>query len=160
MAMARPLRVNLPQSWHHVMSRGNGGERIFRNDTDRRRFFGLVAELPERFSAEVHAFVLVDNHYLLLRMDPRRQTAARRIPRSARPSWKQMVQVRRADPGAPLDRNDRGLRGLGEIGYLLWRPATWGGVQPRWCGKFADRAMRLLRRESGVSGSRYPFAPK
>ena len=75
------------------MSRGNGGERIFRDDTDRRRFLGRVAELPGRFSVEVHAFVLMDNHYHLLRMNPRQQTAARRIFRSARPAWKQMVQA-------------------------------------------------------------------
>lgn len=48
------------------MSRGNGGETLFRDDTDRQRFLGLVAELPERFLLEVHAFVLMDNHYHLL----------------------------------------------------------------------------------------------
>ena len=64
--MARSLRVNLPESWYHVMSRGNGGERIYRDDTDRRRFLGLVSELPGRFSVEIHAFVLMENHYHLL----------------------------------------------------------------------------------------------
>ena len=48
------------------MSRGNGGEVLFRDDTDRGRFLGLVSELPERFSLEVHAFVLMNNHYHLL----------------------------------------------------------------------------------------------
>ncbi len=64
--MARRTRVNVPDGWYHVMSRGNGGEAIFRTDVDRRRFLGLVAELPERFGTEVHAFVLLDNHYHLL----------------------------------------------------------------------------------------------
>jgi hypothetical protein len=45
---------------------GNGGGALFLDDTDRRRFLGLVAELPERFSLEVHAFVLMGNHYHLL----------------------------------------------------------------------------------------------
>jgi putative transposase len=48
------------------MSRGIGGETLFRQDDDRRAFLGLVSELPERFGAEVHAFVLMDNHYHLL----------------------------------------------------------------------------------------------
>lgn len=48
------------------MSRGNGGSAIYRDDDDRRRFLGLVAELPERFGTEIHAFVLMDNHYHLL----------------------------------------------------------------------------------------------
>lgn len=64
--MARPLRVNLPGSWNHVVGRGNGGESLFLDDPDRRRFLGLVSELPERFSVEIHAYVLMDNHYHLL----------------------------------------------------------------------------------------------
>jgi REP element-mobilizing transposase RayT len=39
---------------------------VFRVERDRRRFLGLVAELPERFGTEVHAFVQMDNHYHLL----------------------------------------------------------------------------------------------
>ncbi|MFM7100869.1 MAG: hypothetical protein ACKO3N_06835 [Verrucomicrobiota bacterium] len=38
------------------------GEVLFRDGTDRRRFLGLVSEMPERFSLEVHAFVLMSNH--------------------------------------------------------------------------------------------------
>ena len=50
------------------LNRGNRREDIFRSDTDRRRFLGRLAELPERFHTEVHAFVLMDNHsHLLLR---------------------------------------------------------------------------------------------
>ncbi len=53
-----------------MVNRGDGRERIFRSDDDRRRFLGRLAELPERFGVEVHAFVLMDNHYHLL-MRPR-----------------------------------------------------------------------------------------
>jgi len=58
--------MNLANSWNHVMSRGNGGEILFRDDTDRRRFLGLLSELPERFSVQIHAYVLMNNHYHLL----------------------------------------------------------------------------------------------
>ena len=64
--VARPLRINLAGAWYHVTGRGNGGEPIFRGDADRHRFLGLLSELPERFSLEVHAFVLMDNHYHVL----------------------------------------------------------------------------------------------
>lgn len=60
------MRVHVPDGWYHVTSRGNGGNLIFRTDEDRRRFLRLVAELPGRFGTEVHAFVLMDNHYHLL----------------------------------------------------------------------------------------------
>ena len=64
--MARPLRIDPPGAWHHVTGRGNGGERLFHADADRRRFLGLVSELPGRFGLEIHAFVLMDNHWHLL----------------------------------------------------------------------------------------------
>jgi hypothetical protein len=69
--MARPLRIVIPDAWyHHVMSRGNRCATLFWEDTDRRRFLGLVSELPERFHFEVQAFVLRDNHYHLLVRTP------------------------------------------------------------------------------------------
>ena len=64
--MARPLRIDLAGAWYHVMNRGHRGGTLFIDDTDRKRFLGAVAELPERFGVEVHAFVLMDNHYHLL----------------------------------------------------------------------------------------------
>lgn len=65
-AMPRGLRIHVPDGWYHVVSRGNGGEAIYRTDDDRRAFLRFVAELPGRCGSEVHAFVLMDNHYHLL----------------------------------------------------------------------------------------------
>jgi putative transposase len=48
------------------MNRGHRGGALFVDDTDRRRFLGAVAELPERFGLEVHVLVLMDNHYHLM----------------------------------------------------------------------------------------------
>jgi REP element-mobilizing transposase RayT len=64
--MARPLRIDIAGAWYHVMNRGHRAGALFLNDTDRRRFLGTVADLPERFALEVHAFVLMRNHYHLL----------------------------------------------------------------------------------------------
>lgn len=69
--MARPLRILVEGGWYHVTARGNRREALFFDDTDRRRFLGLVAELPERFGVELHAFVLMNNHYHLLVRTPR-----------------------------------------------------------------------------------------
>ena len=63
--MARPLRIVVTGGWYHVTARGNRREKLFHQDPDRRGFLGMVAELPERFGLEVHAFVLMDNHYHL-----------------------------------------------------------------------------------------------
>jgi len=42
--MARGLRIHVTDGWYHVMSRGNGGEAIWRTDEDGRRFLGLADE--------------------------------------------------------------------------------------------------------------------
>ena len=36
--MARPLRIEVENGWHHVTARGNERRAVFRDDTDRRRF--------------------------------------------------------------------------------------------------------------------------
>ena len=64
--MARPLRINLAGAWYHVMNRGHRAGALFLNDTDRRRFLAAVAELTDRFGLEIHAYVLMHNHYHLL----------------------------------------------------------------------------------------------
>src|SRR5438045_1515514 len=64
--MARSLRIDIGGAWYHVMNRGHRGGELFASDADRKRFLGAVAELPERFGLEVHAFVLMGNHYHLL----------------------------------------------------------------------------------------------
>lgn len=68
--MARALRVVIPGGWYHVTSRGQRREALFHQEVDRRRFLGLVSELPDRYGVEIHAYVLMDNHYHLLVRTP------------------------------------------------------------------------------------------
>lgn len=49
-----------------MMSRGNARQDIFCSDDDRHLFLELLDELSERFNIEVHAYVLMGNHYHLL----------------------------------------------------------------------------------------------
>ena len=69
--MARSLRIELEGGWFHVTARGQNRERIFRDIGDAINFSGRLAELPERFGVEVHAYVMMPNHYHLLLHTPR-----------------------------------------------------------------------------------------
>jgi REP-associated tyrosine transposase len=69
--MARPIRLEFPNALYHVMSRGNGGESIFVDDTDRQQFLDLLAELITRYDAICYAYCLMDNHYHLLIETPK-----------------------------------------------------------------------------------------
>lgn len=64
--MARPIRLDYPETFYHVLSRGNDKREIFRDHHDCSRFLDMVGEMVERFKLEVHAFVLMRNHYHLL----------------------------------------------------------------------------------------------
>ncbi len=68
--MARPLRIEYPNAWYHVMNRGRRGENIFSDKTDFEIFLGILQESSELFGCRVAAFCLMSNHYHLLLQTP------------------------------------------------------------------------------------------
>jgi REP element-mobilizing transposase RayT len=64
--MARPLRIQYPGAYYHVMNRGNRREDIFVDDTDRSRFVDALVDSCETFSVKLIAYVLMNNHFHLL----------------------------------------------------------------------------------------------
>jgi hypothetical protein len=61
--MARPLRIERPDAWYHVLSRGNGRQAVYHLDVDYDRFAELLGQMQERFRVQVRAFVFMGNHY-------------------------------------------------------------------------------------------------
>jgi REP element-mobilizing transposase RayT len=66
MAMARPLRVEYPGAFYHVISRGNAGAAVFITERDREKFLEYLQKAHARFSLLIHSYCLMDNHYHLL----------------------------------------------------------------------------------------------
>jgi putative transposase len=64
--MARKLRVQFPGAFYHVMNRGDRGEPIFNDDTDRMRFLETLGETCERTGWGIHAWCLMPNHFHLV----------------------------------------------------------------------------------------------
>ncbi|MEW6428329.1 MAG: transposase, partial [Thermodesulfobacteriota bacterium] len=64
--MSRPLRIEFPGAWYHVMNRGRRREDIFLSDADRCDFLQVLRETAEGWRFEVAAFCLMSNHYHLL----------------------------------------------------------------------------------------------
>jgi putative transposase len=68
--MSRPLRIQFPGAWYHVMNRGANKQITFQDDNDRKDFLGLLKAIHYRYKIEVHAYCLMNNHYhLMLRIN-------------------------------------------------------------------------------------------
>lgn len=68
--MARPFRIEYEGGYYHVTSRGNEQKDIFNSDRDREKFLGYLESATERYSAVIHTYCLMDNHYHLLIQTP------------------------------------------------------------------------------------------
>ena len=64
--MARPLRIDYPETYYHVLSRGNEQRPIFKTNKDYEKFLELLDKTTGKFHIEIHAYVLMKNHYHLL----------------------------------------------------------------------------------------------
>jgi len=51
---------------YRVATSGNQRSDIFMSDEDRSSFLDAVDEMSERFAIDVFAYVMMDNHYLLI----------------------------------------------------------------------------------------------
>ena len=60
--MARPLRIEFDGALYHVMSRGNGRQRIVLDDGDRLRRLDWLRRTVETYRWRLHAFALMNNH--------------------------------------------------------------------------------------------------
>ena len=68
--MSRPLRIQYPDAWYHVMNRGRRGEKIFTKKEDYWSFVDLLGELDEVFNVKIAAYCLMSSHYHLLVQTP------------------------------------------------------------------------------------------
>ena len=68
--MSRPLRIEYPGAWYHVMNRGRRREVIFPGPKDYQRFVELLQEGSSMWGVRIAAYCLMPNHYHLLVQTP------------------------------------------------------------------------------------------
>ena len=64
--MSRLPRLSVPGYPHHVIQRGNNRQPIFASLADRQFFLELLEQNAKKFAVQLHAYVLMDNHFHLL----------------------------------------------------------------------------------------------
>lgn len=79
--MARPIRIQFSGAVYHIMSRGNGGNKIFRDKKDYQNFLAVFSDVLERDNIISYAYCLMPNHYHLLieTQDPNLSIAMRQL---------------------------------------------------------------------------------
>ncbi|WP_366760562.1 transposase [uncultured Thiodictyon sp.] len=60
--MARPLCIEFPGAFYHVIFRGDRRESIYEDDADREVFLDVLAETVARYNWMCHADCLMTNH--------------------------------------------------------------------------------------------------
>ena len=71
--MSRPLRIEFPDAWYHVMNRARLGQDAFHARKDYSGFMELLMDSSEIFNMRVAAYCLMPSHYHLLISNPRRE---------------------------------------------------------------------------------------
>ena len=64
--MARPLRIEYPGAFYHVLNRGQRQEEIVADRRDRERFLSDLGRMAQRYSVLIHSYCLMTNHFHLL----------------------------------------------------------------------------------------------
>ena len=68
--MARPLRIEYPGAYYHVMNRGQSRRNIFMENKARQSFLDLLGDIARLWKVKIYAYCLMDNHYHLLVSTP------------------------------------------------------------------------------------------
>jgi REP element-mobilizing transposase RayT len=68
--MVRPLRIEYPGAWYHVMTRGRRREQIFLEERDYQTFLDLLMESVELWNLRIAAYCHMPNHYHLIVQTP------------------------------------------------------------------------------------------
>lgn len=69
--MPRPTKIEYEGAFHHVMNRGRHKKTIFREDNDFEVFLNILSEVSKKYSAVIHVYCLMSNHYHLLVETPK-----------------------------------------------------------------------------------------
>ena len=68
--MARPLRIQYPDAWYHVMNRGRSRTQIFCSREDYTAFVELLKDASSLWKVRIVGYCLMSNHYHLLIQTP------------------------------------------------------------------------------------------
>ena len=64
--MSRPLRIEYPNAWYHIMSRVRRAEKIFSHKKDYITFLELTKESLQMWNVKIGAYRLMPHYSMLI----------------------------------------------------------------------------------------------
>lgn len=64
--MARQPRIYYPGAIYHIIARGNNKDNVFYDASDKRKYLDLLGQYKQKYSIDLYAYVLMNNHCHLL----------------------------------------------------------------------------------------------
>lgn len=61
--MSRPLRIEFPGAYYHVMQRGLEKRFIYCLDQEKEKLLSYIKKARRMYKMKIHAYVIMDNHY-------------------------------------------------------------------------------------------------
>ena len=150
--MARISRLVLENVAHHVVARGVGQMRIFRNGFDKRKYLMRFALIAEEEKVLVHAYCLMDNHVHLI-VTPSDPNGLARLFRRMH-TWWAMKLNRWLERSGHVFQNRFHSSPLDENHY--WTAMRYVEVNPRRAGLRATRRLGTLVGEGASDRSTRP----
>lgn len=68
--MARPLRIEYPGAFYHIIQRGIEKRDIFVSDKDKEKFISYFELAHKTYTVNFHSYILMNNHYHLILETP------------------------------------------------------------------------------------------
>jgi putative transposase len=131
--MARSPRILYEGALYHVMARANGRRRLFIDEIDRLRFFGLLGEAQQRYAVRWRSFNLMTSHYHAKVQTPSDNLSeAMRYVNSQYASWWNRRRRTRGHVfgerfvSKPIEDERYSLTALK---YIVWNPVESGYVK-------------------------------
>ena len=80
--MARPLRIEFPGAWYHVMNRGRRSEAIFSDKDNYSGFLDLLVEISEIWNATIAAYCLMSTISIIVKVSLSSHSIIQKDPQS------------------------------------------------------------------------------
>ena len=97
--MARLPRLTVAGYPHHIIQRGTNRQRIVVDDIDRQRLLDLWQQHALEFGVDIHAYVIMDNHFHLL-VTPQHSDSLPRMMQAVGRSYVRHFNLRHGRTGA------------------------------------------------------------